>query len=95
MAVLPEANRLRIWRGLMRYWSLLRETVAGISKAQLKAAVDAADQWVEDNAASYNSALPTAFRNNATTSQKSLLLVGVVLMRFNAELLRRIFGEVD
>ena len=78
MAVLIDADRLRIHRGLMRYWSNLRETVAGISKADLKAAVDAADSWVDNNAAAYNTALPATFRNNATASQKSLLLVGVV-----------------
>lgn len=95
MAVLSDADRLRIRNGLMRYWSNLQETVAGITKTDLKAAVDAADSWVDSNAASYNSALPATFRNNATTGQKSLLLVGVVLLRFNIELLRRIFGEVD
>jgi hypothetical protein len=95
MANLPDADRLRIWRGLMRYWSGLQETVAGFVKADLKATVDAADAWVDSNAASYNAALPNPFRSNATQSQKSLLLVAVVLMRFNLELLKRIFGEVD
>jgi hypothetical protein len=95
MATLPEQDRLRIWRGLMRYWSSLRETISGITKADLKAAVDAADQWIDDNAASYNNTLPQPFRGNATQSQKSLLLVAVVLMRFNLDLLKRMFGEVD
>ena len=95
MPTLPDADRLRIWRGLMRYWSGLHETVAGIIKSDLNAAVDAADSWVDSNAASYNSALPATFRANATPGQKSLLLVAVVLMRFNLDLLKRIFGEVD
>jgi len=95
MAVLPDSDRLRIYRGLMRYWSSLREGVSGILKTDLKAAVDAADQWVEDNSVSYNNALPATFRTNATASQKSILLVAVVLMRFNLDMLKRIFGEVD
>lgn len=95
MATLVEADRLRIFRGLMRFWSGIGETLTGLLKSDLKAAVDATDQWVDDNAISYNSALPLAFRTNATPSQKSLLLVGVVLMRFNLDLLKRIFGEVD
>ena len=95
MAVLPDTDRVRIWRGLMRYWSSLQETLGGITKADLRAAVNAADAWVDSNAAAYNTALPATFRNNATAGQKSLLLVAVVLMRFNVELLKRVFGEVD
>lgn len=95
MAVLPDIDRQRIWRGLMRYWSGLQESIAGITKTDLKAAVDAADVWVDNNTASYNAALPTAFRTNATAAQKSLLLVGVVLLRYNIDMLKRIFGEVD
>lgn len=94
MATLPDSDRLRIWRGLMRFWSGMQETVS-VNKADLKAAVDAADTWVDDNAISYNAALPTAFRTNATQTQKSLLLVAVVLMRFNLDLLKLIFGEVN
>ncbi len=94
MAVLPDEDRVRIWRGLMRYWSGLRETI-DVSKSDLREAVNAADAWVDSMAASYNTALPTTFRNSATQSQKSLLLVAVVLMRFNVGLLRQIFGEVD
>lgn len=95
MAILPDGDRLRVYRGLMRYWSNLQETVAGINKTDLKAAVDAVDGWVDANAASFNTALPVTFRNNASAAQKSLLLVAVVLMRFNLDLLKRIFGEVD
>lgn len=91
MATLPEIDRLRIWRGLMRY---LGFGWAGV-KDDLKAAVDATDVWVDANTASYNNALPVTFRDNATADQKSLLLVAVVMMRFNIELLKRIFGEVD
>jgi hypothetical protein len=79
----------------MRYWSSVRETLAGILKADLQAAVDAADGWVDANAASYNSALPATFRVNATSGQKALLLAAVVLMRYNVDFLKRVFGEVD
>jgi hypothetical protein len=95
MAALPTASRVQIWRGLMRFWSELRETVTTVTKSDLQAAVNAADDWVDANAASFNTALPATFRANASTSQKSLLLVAVVLMRFNVELLKRVFGEVD
>lgn len=95
MAVLPEVDRKRVWAGLMRYWSSLLETVPGVTKTDLREAVNAADAWVDANTASYNSALPAAFRANATAEQKSILLIAVVLMRFNLNLLKRVFGEVD
>jgi hypothetical protein len=94
MAALPTADRARIWRGLQRQWSAQQETV-GVMKADLLAAVNAADDWVDANAASFNSALPAAARTNLTAAQKSLLLCAVVLLRFNLELLKRVFGEVD
>lgn len=91
MATLPEADKLQVWRGLMRYLSF---GWAG-TKADLKAAVDAADMWIDINQANYNNNLPLTFRDNATQSQKSLLLAAVMLRRFNLDLLKRIFGEVD
>lgn len=57
----------------------------GVTKAQLRAAIDAADQWCDDNAASFNTALPTTFRNAATAAQKNLLLT-YVLRRRNGDL---------
>jgi hypothetical protein len=94
MAVLPDADRIRIWRGLQRWWSNLREAMP-LNKADLRAAVNAADAWVDSNSASYNSALPLAARNGLTSNQKTLLLVAVILMRHNVTLLKTIFGEVD
>lgn len=48
MAILTDAQRLNLWADLMRDVSAAREGCA-ITKADLKAAVDAADQWVENN----------------------------------------------
>lgn len=93
MAILPDADRARIVRGLNRYLEF--GSVLNVLKVDLRSVVDAADDWVDANTASYNNALPQTFRNNASQAQKSLLLVAVVLMRFNLELLKRIFGEVD
>ena len=95
MAALPQADRQRIWRGLMRYWSARRETVTGMTKSDLQAAVNAADDWADANAAAYNLALPLTFRTNATNGQKAFLLAMVVLARHNPALLRAILGEVD
>ena len=54
-----------------------------VLKAELRAAIDAADQWASDNANSYNSALPLPARTVLTASQKARLLAWVILKRWN------------
>lgn len=95
MAVLPDSDRLKIWRAFMRYMSKPGSDGQAWTKAELKTAVDAVDQWVDDNSISFNNALPNPFKTSATAGQKSLLLVAVVLMRYNLEFLKALFGEVD
>lgn len=95
MAALSTNVRQQLWRGLMRFWSARLEALAGITKTDLQAAVNAADDWADTNAASYNSALPATFRTNATASQKALLLAVVVLARYGAASIRALLGEVD
>jgi hypothetical protein len=51
------------------------------SKADIRAAIVAADAWATSNASSFNSALPTVFRNGGSASQKALLLAFVCLRR--------------
>lgn len=84
MAVMQDADRFSVWASFMRREQLvfiLLAAVSGVTKAQLRAGVDAADQWASDNAVSYNSALPAPVRNNLTANQKTALLVYVLLKR--------------
>jgi hypothetical protein len=81
LAVLSNAERTALWAQLMRDLSDARET-CGLTKPQLQAAVDAADSWADSNAASFNTALPVAARNNLTTGQKARLLAAVILRRW-------------
>ena len=81
MAILADVDRVEIWAEFQRDISNNREGAAFL-KADLRAAVNAADQWVSDNGASYNSALPVAFRTGATAAQKARLLAWVLKMRF-------------
>jgi hypothetical protein len=81
MAVLTETARAEVWADFMRSLSTAREGCT-ISKAEMRAAVDAADAWIEANAASFNSALPAAARAGLTTNQKARLLAVVTLKRF-------------
>ena len=94
MVALPENVRLKVWRGLMRKWSSLLETV-DVSKAELKSAIDEADAYADAEASHFNSHLPDAFRLNATQPQKALLLATVILARYDPALLESILGSVD
>ena len=94
MAVLSETDRQRIWRGIMRYWSQLFEGT-DFSTAELRAAVDATDNWIDGNQGSFNTALPDPFKTNATQAQKTLLFCVTAAMRVSPAFARALIGEVD
>jgi hypothetical protein len=77
MAVLPDLDRNRIWRWVMRY----SIDTLGVSKADLRAAVDATDAWIESNQTSFNTALPQPYRGAATLTHKTLLFCAVAMRR--------------
>ncbi len=81
MATLPEADRTTIWSHFMKICSSLSEKL-NLTKSDVKEAVDAADQWVEDNQTSYNDALPLAARTNLNSRQKARLLMEIVKRRY-------------
>jgi hypothetical protein len=95
MATLPVADQTRISTGLMRHWSRLREQTTVFTKANLLAAVQATDTWIDSNQTSFNNSLPAQFRNSATTAQKTLLFMCVAAARVSMAFLRMIVGEVD
>lgn len=73
MAELSTGDRAETWAELMQEWSNAREAV-GITKADLRAAVDAIDAWLNANAASANTAIPQPARSALTTTQKACCL---------------------
>ena len=79
MALLTEAQRAECWESFMRR---CRTTISTL-KPDLRAAIDATDQWLEDNQISFNTALPVAARTTLTSKQKALLLVLVTAKRFD------------
>jgi hypothetical protein len=82
MAVLPDQDRADLWAAYMQEQSTEHSPIVALSKADIRAAVNAADAWAEANAAAYNAALPTAARNNLTQQQKARLLLWVVRRRW-------------
>ena len=80
MATLTSGDRVLCWADHMRTIPVT-ETYP-IIKTDLQAAINAVDQWISDNSVSYNNALPTAAKNNLSTSQKARLLVTVLEWRY-------------
>jgi hypothetical protein len=61
--------------------------LSGVSKTELRAAVDAIDNWIESAqgasppSVGFNAALPQPFRSQATVAQKTLLFCWVAMRR--------------
>lgn len=81
MAVLGNNARQSICDEFATQVSAVRDSLGNLTKAQLRAAFNAADDWADANAASFNSALPVVSRNALTATQKAQLLALVVLRR--------------
>ena len=79
MALLDATNRFRTCAQLMR--GRVLGAVTGLTKADLQAAVDATDTWIENNQSSYNVAIPQPARNNLTLTQKTLIFCYVAMRR--------------
>lgn len=79
MAVLSDADRASVWAR----WMQDNLEVAGLTKPQLRAAVDALDVFLNDNAAAINAAIPQPARSALTNAQKARLLSYVALQRYD------------
>ena len=87
MAVLSSEDRRRVCAHLMRKWDIVSGSIP-VNKTELRAAVDATDQWIDDNQAAFNAALPQPFRGAANTAQKTLLFCFVAMRRVGLTMLR-------
>jgi hypothetical protein len=77
MAVMSATERARCRAQYMRE----QTTSPGISKVDLAAALAAVDQWIEDNSAAFNAALPLPFRTAANAAEKTVLFCYVAMRR--------------
>jgi hypothetical protein len=82
MALLSNADRIAIWAEFMRLQENINGSGGAISKADLRAAIDAVDQWCEDNTSSFNTAIPLPARTSLSARQKSALLRYVTFRRW-------------
>jgi hypothetical protein len=81
MAEMTSGQRAAVTTLLMSDVSRDRVPIGALTKAQVRAAIDAADTWANDNAASYNAALPQPARTVLTAGLKAQLLTAVILAR--------------
>lgn len=82
MAVLQDADRVQVSGDLQREASRTNTALPGMTKADIKAAIDATDTWIDTNAAAFNTALPVAARTNLTAQQKAQLFLFVAKRRY-------------
>lgn len=81
MAVLSDPERLALWAEFMRSTENVIATGA-LTKTDLRAAINAVDQWSDDNASAFNLAIPQPARGAMSSKQKAALLVYVTKRRW-------------
>jgi len=83
MAALSDEDRAELSAEYNREISNER-VPCGITKADIRAAVNALDTFLNDNAAAINSAIPQPARGTLTTAEKARLLKLVITRRYIA-----------
>jgi hypothetical protein len=81
MAVLPDEDRRRTWAHLMRELRDLGLGPISVTKADLRAALNATDAWIEANQTAFNNAIPQPARGAMSTEQKTLMFCLVAMRR--------------
>ena len=82
MAVLDDTDRRAVWADVMRGIATLALGTVSITKADLRAAVDALDSFLDTNAAALNTAIPQPARGSLSSRQKALMLMYVLSKRY-------------
>lgn len=81
MAALSDSDRAGLLKAFGADVSQAR-TALNLSRAELRAAINSIDDWIDSNAASFNAAIPQPARGALTGQQKADLLLRVVRRRF-------------
>ena len=84
MALLSESDKDAIFKELEDDLSSENEPVS-FGRPDGRLAVDNADQWIEDNFASFNNSLPTAVRNDLLNKWKIRLFNKIIKRRWEVE----------
>ena len=82
MPAMVEADRKAVWTEFMQVVSRRAEAFGALTKADLRAAVNALDDYLVTNASAINQAIPQPARGALTAAQKAELLSAVALKRY-------------
>lgn len=82
MAVLSDNDRHTAFGEFISDICAAKETLGAATKAELRAALNALDDYLNTNAAAINNAIPLPARTALTTAQKARLLNAVVRYRY-------------
>ena len=74
-------EKLAAYQAFSQQISTNREEISGVVKDDVKQAVADIDDWVDANAAAFNTAISQPARGALTTEQKAALLMYVVIKR--------------
>ena len=84
MPVLSDADRDATTAALEKDRSIVWDLI-GVSRQDLRAAVNAMDDYFQANQAAMNNALPAAAKADLTTKQKALLAIFVIEKRYKVD----------
>jgi hypothetical protein len=82
MAVLNQGDRDLVYAAFVALLNQTAGETVTIVRADLRAAVSAADAWADANAAAFNAALPLPARTALTARQKARILMAVIKRRY-------------
>lgn len=77
MAVLVDADRALVWQ----QWMSANDESITLAKADMRAVVDSADTWVDDNAAAFDAAFPIDAQGVLTNRQKQKMVIEILQLR--------------
>lgn len=82
MANLSDNDRFLVWANCMVD---MNGENCSITKSELRDAINAVDQWVDENSSNFNSAVPQPARGALTTKQKVRILKLVLTKRYEVQ----------
>lgn len=82
--VLTNGQRRELWARFMSNLSAIPESIGDstINKHELRDVVDAIDNWIDDNAMSFNNALPEPGKSQMSQKQKYCLFKMILTLKY-------------
>ena len=84
-APLTDSKRVKIWAETMSETSAVHEGLGTLTKAELRAAVNAIDAWIGANQASFNLAIPEPAKTQLSQKQKLKIFLKILNARWEVE----------